>query len=533
MANLLGELDSNIVAAPTYNRKAVKSDTRRKVRVLSPPLTQKRETKTRNVQQQALTSSPPQVNFNSDDMPGIGGDDDVPMSDPMPSSPVTKAVERKAKVQVKEEVDEDEDLMDVAEAIGGNHLQNKSINIKGSKPMPKIRQLPSPQSSSPPASGLDVDAELWNSVTSKLAIVSSPASQTTSFSKMNPQDAVEDDGSLRMFWMDYVEINGSLCLFGKVKHKTTGKYLSTFVKVDNIQRKLYFLPRKHRHRNDRETSEEIDMNDVYEEVDGLMSRNKVTSRKVKPSTRKYAFELPDVPKETEYLKLLYPYDKPALPMEQKGETYSRVFGTNTSLFEQFVLWKNIMGPCWLNIQGADFAAVNNASWCKLECAVTKPSTISVLPDSEHMEVPRLTLMSLAFRTQHNIKDNKQEIVMVSARVYNDVSLTDTTPPHQMPSETFTIMRPTGSSYPIGFEADTKKQPGKWFLEKSEQFLLSKFLAIFERMDPDVLLGHNLQEVDYSTLLSRLREKKTPGWHRIGRLKRGEWPKTFGKTGSGF
>src|SRR5207244_3170787 len=78
-----------------------------------------------------------------------------------------------------------------------------------------------------------------------------------------------------------------------------------------------------------------------------------------------------------------------------------------------------------------------------------------------------------------------------------------------------------------------KQRGTFMLAKSEQFLLSMFLALFERTDPDVLIGHQLQEVDYSVLLSRMREKKTPGWHRIGRLKRSEWPKTLGKSGAGF
>src|SRR5262249_23497956 len=145
----------------------------------------------------------------------------------------------------------------------------------------------------------------------------------------------------------------------------------------------------------------------------------------------------------------------------------------------------------------------------------------VLADSEGLDTPRLTLMSLSFRTQLNVKENRQEILVASARIYENVSLTDTTPPEKMPSRTFTVMRPSGSSYPMGFELETKKQNGTFMLEKSEQFLLSKFLALFERVDPDVLMGHQLQEVDYSILLSRLKEKKTPGWHRIGRLKRGE------------
>ena len=336
-----------------------------------------------------------------------------------------------------------------------------------------------------------------------------------------------------MFWLDYLEVNGCLCLFGKVKSKSTGQYVSAFVKIDNILRKLYFLPREFRFRNGRETKEEVEMKDVYEEVDGLMSKFKVDMHKIKPCSRKYAFELPDVPKEADYLKLLYPYDKPTLPMDHQGETFSRIFGTNTALFEQFVIWKNIMGPCWLNIQDADFTAVNNASWCKLECAVTNPSTVTPLPDSENLETPRLTLMSLALRTQLNMKENKQEILLVSARVYENLSLSDTTPVEKLPSSTYTIMRPLGSSYPLGFDAETKKQRGTFMLERSEQFLLSKLMALFERMDPDVLVGHQLQEVDYGILLSRLREKKTPGWHRVGRLKRGEWPKNSNRGGSNF
>ena len=50
------------------------------------------------------------------------------------------------------------------------------------------------------------------------------------------------------------------------------------------------------------------MGDVYEEADSIMSRMKVGMHKIKPCSRKYAFELPDIPKEADYLKAMYPYD---------------------------------------------------------------------------------------------------------------------------------------------------------------------------------------------------------------------------------
>ncbi|KAI5298907.1 hypothetical protein KEM56_003673, partial [Ascosphaera pollenicola] len=220
-------------------------------------------------------------------------------------------------------------------------------------------------------------------------------------------------------------------------------------------------------------------------------------------------------------------------MDTTGTTFSHVFGTNTALFEQFVLWKGIMGPCWLKIEDANFTSINGASWCKLECQVENPATITPLPNAENHEPPKLTLMSLALRTQLNVKENKQEILVASARVYENVSLTDTTPADKMPCRTLTVMRPPEASYPIGFEAETKKHRGTFLLEKNEKFLLSKFLALFERIDPDVLMGHQLQEVDFNILLSRLRDQGTPGWHRIGRLRRQEWPKNFSKGASFF
>ena len=50
------------------------------------------------------------------------------------------------------------------------------------------------------------------------------------------------------------------------------------------------------------------MSDVYQEVDEVMTKLRVGMHKIKPCSRKYAFELSDIPKEADYLKLMYPYD---------------------------------------------------------------------------------------------------------------------------------------------------------------------------------------------------------------------------------
>lgn len=192
-----------------------------------------------------------------------------------------------------------------------------------------------------------------------------------------------------------------------------------------------------------------------------------------------------------------------------------------------------MGPCWLKIEDTDFTTLNNASWCKLEVQISSPKSINPLGESDNMDAPPLTFMSIALRTKLNVKENKQEILAASARVYENIALNDTTPAEKLPCKTFTVMRPAEAAFPMGFEAACKKQRGAIMLEKNEQLLLAKFTALLQQVDPDVLMGHQLQDVDYPILLSRMRERKTPGWHGIGRLRRSEWPKSMGKGGGSF
>ncbi|KAI4147794.1 MAG: hypothetical protein LQ341_001718, partial [Variospora aurantia] len=538
MADLLGQVDTKVPSRQPM--KPIKNDSRRKVRVLSPPVYLEKPSlqPQEDLKPKSVLNTPPlDPMYDDDDFLPSFDDGNIPMSDPVPSSPIQKAIERKGLVKPEAE-DEDEDIMEISQAVGSKDIKTVSVNMSGSRPVPKVMKkkeaYPSPASSSPTRPPSDVvDPSAWNDVTSKLNVLNSQAPETLSYGRIKIEDAVEDDGTLRMFWTDYTEVNGSLCLFGKVKDKTSNRYVSAFVKIDNILRKLYFLPRTYRRKHGRDTSEEIEMADVYQEVDALMTQNGVGMHKIKPCSRKYAFELQDIPKEADYLKLMYPYDKPALPTDVKGETFSHAFGTNTALFEQFVLWKRIMGPCWLRFDEADLSQVNNASWCKFEVQVSSPKSVAVLSESDNLDAPPLTFMSMSIRTMLNMKENKQEILVVSARVYENISLTDMTSPEDLPCKTYTMMRPAETAYPTGFETLAKQQRGTIMAEKSEQMLLSKFLALLERTDPDVLMGHQLQDIEYPILLSRLRERKTPGWHRIGRMKRNDWPKNMGKGGSSF
>ncbi|KAJ8123307.1 hypothetical protein ONZ43_g711 [Nemania bipapillata] len=541
LANLLGEVDANVQAPLVRLPKRNRSPERRRARVLSPvrsarePVAKKARLSPESLPPQlpdeiAHNASLPE-SLEDDMLPQI--DDDI-MSDPVPipSSPTPKAVARKAQLKAEPADDEDEEMMEVAHA---GAINTASVNMSASRPIKKLIKpdpYPSPASSSPAkAPEAEVDSSSWNQLTDKLNVAGNPTPQANTMMKIDYRDAIEEDGSLNMFWTDYTEVNGSLCLFGKVQNKKTGGYVSCFVKVDNVLRKLFFLPRQYRQKGGKDTDEEVEMQDVYSEVDDIMTKMNVGMHKIKACDRKYAFELPGIPRTAQYLKLLYPYTKSQIPIETTGETFSHIFGTNTGLFEQFVLWKNIMGPCWLKIKDADFGTLKNSSYAKLEVAVTDPDTVSPLSDSDTVEAPPLTLMSLAMRTTFNAKNNKAEILSISARIYENVLLSDTTPANQLFSRTFTLIRPNGTAFPLGFDKLAQgKKKGSIKLMKTEADILSLFLAQLDLADPDVLLGHQLEGVDYSILLNRLHEKKTPQWARLGRLRRAQWPPSIGKAG---
>ncbi|KAF8466428.1 DNA polymerase alpha catalytic subunit [Kalaharituber pfeilii] len=541
MADLLGDFDNTTTATAMSfsNRRRIKGESGSKTRRMSPPIQRNANTLDVKVEpgspSKGIRSSPPPFiaeTFHDEydeyeSMNTKFADDDIIMNDMSepPSSPTVKAVQRKTGAMALDDEDDDVAVMEIK---GVQSLKGATVNISGSRPTPKVEET-----KSLPAKVAAVDSSSWKRVTANLNVTNVTSSDSIGVGKLDPRDALDEDGSLKFFWLDYTEVGGSLCLFGKVRVKDTKKYASCFVKVDEIERVLYFLPREYRMRNRVQTEEEVVMENVFDEIYSLMKKHKVEPFRAQTYKRKYAFELPDIPKESDYLQVKYSYSMKPLEIDpSKFETFSHVFGTHTALFEQFVVSKGIMGPCWLNIKTANFNAVTNASWCKLELQVDKPSFIERFGDSEG-DAPPLTLMSIALRTKLNIKENRQEVIAASARIYENVSLEDPTPPEKLPCHTFTVIRPVQGIFPPGFEMVVKRHGGNIKLEKTEQSLLNVFLTKLQLVDPDVLIGHQLENVDYSILLNRMRELKINQWHRIGRMRRSEWPKYQGRFAGTF
>ena len=58
--------------------------------------------------------------------------------------------------------------------------------------------------------------------------------------------AFEEDGSLRFYWIDYLELDGKVYFVGKVLDRQTNHYVSCCATVEGLERNLYVLPRDRR-----------------------------------------------------------------------------------------------------------------------------------------------------------------------------------------------------------------------------------------------------------------------------------------------
>lgn len=61
--------------------------------------------------------------------------------------------------------------------------------------------------------------------------------------------------------------------------------------------------------------------------------------------------------------------------------------------------------------------------------------------------------------------------------------------------------------------------------ESERALLNLFLAKINKIDPDVIVGHDVASYDLDILLHRFTQTKVEKWSRLGRLRRTNIPQS--------
>lgn len=336
-----------------------------------------------------------------------------------------------------------------------------------------------------------------------------------------------------MYWLDYAEVDNTILLFGKVQ-TASGELVLGVVQVTDMCRELYFLPRATVFdlELDTATDEPVSVDDVQEEiVPLLLAHYGLDNIRAKSVHMKYAFELPGIPAESDYLKVLLPFKTPKaakpLPENLLGSTFNHVFGTTTALFELFVLQRNIMGPCWLEFANPDYDAIANSSHCRVEAAV-KLLLVRVLPENT-FPLPGLTAMAIAIQTVLNPKTNAQEVASVLVATYHGILPDTPVDSKRAPDELVTLVRPVGRpglALPPGLVPLAQKLGMELRTFVNEALMLNMLAGLVRRTDPDVFVGHRLENILLDVLVRRMYDLKVAMWLAFGRRTRKQWPGSF-------
>ncbi|XP_060090074.1 DNA polymerase alpha catalytic subunit [Heteronotia binoei] len=344
-----------------------------------------------------------------------------------------------------------------------------------------------------------------------------------------------EDGQqvFRFYWLDAYEDQynqpGVVFLFGKVWIECAKSYVSCCVAVKNIERTIYLLPRESRIglSSGKETKNSVTMMDVYQEFnDKIAEKYKIMKFKSRKVEKNYAFEIPDVPAKSDYLEVRYSADFSRLPQDLKGETFSHVFGANTSSLELFLMSRKIKGPSWLEIKNPQLLN-QTVSWCKVEVAALKPDLVDVVKD---LSPPPLVIMSLSMKTVQNTKTHQNEIMAIAVLVHHKFCLDKAPPEPPFQTHFCVISKPNDCIFPYDFKEAAKTKNAKIEIAGTERMLLGFFLAKVHKIDPDVIVGHNIYGFDMEVLLQRINICKVPHWSKIGRLRRSVMPKLGGRSG---
>ncbi|XP_066879086.1 DNA polymerase alpha catalytic subunit isoform X2 [Kogia breviceps] len=345
----------------------------------------------------------------------------------------------------------------------------------------------------------------------------------------------DEEQVFQFYWVDAYEDPysqpGVVFLFGKVWIEFAQTHVSCCVMVKNIERTLYFLPRETKIdlNTGKESGTPVTMKDVYDEFDEkIAAKYKIMKFKSKAVEKSYAFEIPDVPEKSEYLEVRYSAEMPQLPQDLKGETFSHVFGTNTSSLELFLMNRKIKGPCWLEVKNPQLLN-QPISWCKVEAVALKADLVNVIKD---VGPPPLVVMSLSMKTMQNAKTHENEIIAVAALVHHSFALDKAPPQPPFHSHFCVVSKPKDCIFPYDFKEGIKEKNVKVEVAATERTLLGFFLAKIHKIDPDIIVGHNIYGFELEVLLQRINVCKVPYWSKIGRLKRSNMPKLGGRSGFG-
>jgi DNA polymerase alpha subunit A len=199
------------------------------------------------------------------------------------------------------------------------------------------------------------------------------SSNSASAANSSEISALEPDGSLRFYWLDYLKHEEKLYFVGKLKDNVSNAWVSCCVTIEGIRCNLFVLS----HKQHIEQGEDRDMYDtdviptpqevhtdfelIWKQI-GVKSWKGTLSRENTLSVRQTYHEgtvnsLRWCTDSTVCSTLLstsvvtHIFVEPQISINAESPNIAQIFSTNTkNVFESLVLKRKIMGSCWLQIK---------------------------------------------------------------------------------------------------------------------------------------------------------------------------------------
>jgi DNA polymerase alpha subunit A len=302
-------------------------------------------------------------------------------------------------------------------------------------------------------------------------------------------DAVED-----------VDNTSIVYLFGKVLSKK--QYINACIQVSNIQREVYIMPRIGF------SVQEIEQ-EVKDTISSLKNFGKADLIFTK-ITKKYCFEL-DVDfrnEDVEVLKISYSYKAPSLgALGQIGRTYKGVFGVGTNALEHLTIVGKLQGPSWLRVENFEIVAQSTFSDQQLNVKVADFKN-SLKTSDYQPPAPPLTLLSF----QICLNSDTQDIEATYISLYSEFKIEENT------FSTVDHILLHNRTFPL--KAEPQSDKSRMYLnslQDTEYTHLSTLQSLFTKLNPDIIVGHELFSGVLDVYLTKLSKNGIDSLNLLSRV----------------
>lgn len=326
------------------------------------------------------------------------------------------------------------------------------------------------------------------------------------------------DNKAHFYYIDIQEdfTNKSrLLLFGKVKVK--GKPpVSCCVAVHGMERRYYFFKKE----NDNVTIEQT-QEEVMKKIEKRHPRFYKNVKSEIVTDKYYCFELDIARGNVSVVQVTYPFSDPPLDLDFEGVYYNGMIGGTYKPQELFVIDNKIMGPCWLEIEDFKLQETKSHSHCQLELSVEFPEDVSVLKGMH--EIPKFSAISLSLIRDKDKDKEIKAIVGLYTTNYDveNVQSTISTTPHVFVS----LSGADNKKGSDGIIMESLRYKAKEAFGSEVNFfprefaLMQGFIQKLNRLDPDLIIGHDINNVFYEIIISKIEQYGLANASSLSRSKR--------------